>query len=185
MEKKFYAREAEEVARSLLGKYLVRRGKKGILKGKIVETEAYYGKEDPASRAYNGKTKLSEGMWDAPGTIFIYNVHQYWMLNFITGKKGNPQGVLIRAIEPLEGIELMKKNRSKENIKDLCSGPGKLTIAFGIDKALHRKKVNLCDLRVTEGERVNEIATSNRIGVSKGLSKHLRFYIKDNKFISK
>lgn len=180
-----FEKDAEEVAKNLLGQYLVRIIDGKVIKGKIVETEAYYGDKDPASRAYKGKTKLSEGMWSAPGTIFIYNVHKYWMLNFVTGPEGEAQAVLIRAVEPVEGIDLMKEYRNKDKIKDLCSGPGKLTLAFNICKEeFHCKPIN-SELYIEEGEEVTEIGTSHRIGVSADLPEHLRFFIKDNKFVSK
>lgn len=182
---KFFEKDAEEVAKDLLGKYLVRIIDGKIIKGKIVETEAYYGNKDPASRAYKGKTKLSEGMWSAPGTIFIYNVHKYWMLNFVTGSEGEAQAVLIRAVEPIEGIDLMKRYRNKDKIKDLCSGPGKLTLAFNICKEnFHCKPIN-SELHILDGEEVKEIETSHRIGVKKDLTQHLRFFVKNNNFVSK
>ena len=181
----FFARNAEDVAKDLLGKYLIRNIDGNIIKGKIVETEAYYGGKDPASRAYKGKTKLSEGMWSAPGTIFIYNVHLYWMLNFVTGPENEAQAVLIRAVEPIEGINLMKKHRGREKIEDLCSGPGKLTMAFDIcKKDFHRKHINP-ELYILEGETVTDIGTSHRIGVTEDLPQHLRFFIKNSHFVSK
>lgn len=185
LNREFYARNAEEVAKDLLGNYLVRKIDGKLLKGKIVETEAYYGEKDPASRAYKGKTKLSEGMWSVPGTIFIYNVHKYWMLNFVTGSEGNAQAVLIRALEPIDGFDLMKKHRCKDNLKDLCSGPGRLTLALNITKEEFHGKTADSDLIIIEGEKVENIETSHRIGVTKDLPQHLRFFIKDNKFVSK
>ncbi|UCD03959.1 MAG: DNA-3-methyladenine glycosylase [Candidatus Woesearchaeota archaeon] len=181
----FYARDAEEVAKDLLGNYLVREINGKILKGKIVETEAYYGYKDPASRAYKGKTNLSEGMWSKPGTIFIYNVHNHWMLNFVTGKENEAQAVLIRALEPIEGVDLMKQYRCKDKLKDLCSGPGKLTRAFKITKEeFHGNLANL-DLVIIRSKEIKNIETSHRIGVTRDLPKHLRFFIKNNEFVSK
>src|SRR6056297_594471 len=99
--REFFERPADVVARDLLGKILVRKINGKIYKGKIVETEAYFGEEDPASRASKGKTKISEMMWESPGKILVYNVHMYKMFNFVTYKKGKASAVLIRALEPL------------------------------------------------------------------------------------
>jgi len=116
--KKFYNRDPMEVAIGLLGKIIIKRNNH-ILKGRIVETEAYYGLSDPASRARKG----AKIMWGSPGITFIYMVHGNWLFNIITMPIGEPSGVLIRAVEPLEGIEIMKKNRGIEDIKNLTSGP--------------------------------------------------------------
>ncbi len=183
--KKFYARDAEIVAKDLLGKLLVREIGNKKLVGKIVETEAYYGLNDPASRAYTGKKNMNSVMWCDAGTIFVYMVHNNWLLNVVTGKKEDPQAVLIRAVEPIEGIEIMKKNREKE--KELTNGPGKLTKAFAIDRSFNKKKIYKKEtkLYILDNKEEFEIGTSNRIGVSKDLEKHLRFFIRGNKYVSR
>ncbi len=185
--KKFYARDAEKVAKELLGKLLVRDLNGKELIGKIVETEAYYGLDDPASRAYTGKKNMNSVMWEEPGTIFIYMVHNNWLMNIVTGRKDDPQAVLIRAVEPIEGVEIMKKNRGMDNIKNLTNGPGKLTKAFAIDKSFNRKKIYRREtgLYIKDNKEKFEIDTSNRIGVSRDLEKHLRFFIKGNPFVSR
>ena len=187
--KKFYKRDPALVARKLLGKLLVRKIDNRKLTGMIVETEAYYGKEDPASRAYKGKNKISELMFEDPGKALIYMVHANWLLNVTCLPKGIPGAVLIRAIEPIEGIEIMMKNRRIRKTEELTNGPGKLTKALKIDKSLHGVPVyeecsplNIYHFRVIDEKNVGK---SFRIGVSKDLDIPLRFYIKNNKFVSK
>jgi len=177
--KKFFNRDASVVARELLGKIII----KEEMEGKIVETEAYHGMSDPASRAKKG----AKIMWEAPGTIFIYMVHGNWLFNIITMPKGEPSGVLIRAVEPLKGIEIMKKNRGTDNIKNLTSGPGKFTQAFGIDKRYNGMKIYTRDspIHINDGKLDGEVARSYRIGVKHDLPEPLRFYIKDNPFVSR
>lgn len=184
----FFERSAEKVARGLLGKILIRKTKDGNLYGKIVETEAYFGENDPASRAFKGKrTKISETMWAHPGTILVYMVHNSWLLNFVTGKKGEPSAVLIRALEPLKGIELMRRNRDVQELRALTSGPGKLTKAFAIDRSFNGKLLGTrTGLWVKQGPKENfNIASSKRIGVRADLLQNLRFYIAGNPFVSR
>jgi len=189
LKKDFFQKSPEEVAKELLGKILVRKLNGKVLSGKIVETEAYFGEEDPASRAHSGRPKhCVELMKDEPGKILIYNVHNNWLLNVVAHEKGKTGAVLIRAVEPFEGIEEMKKNRKTRNIFDLTRGPGKLSKALAIDKSLNgidstskKSQINFFDSK----EKNFEIACSYRIGVKKDLPKKLRFFIKGNKFVSR
>jgi DNA-3-methyladenine glycosylase len=173
MGKEFFNRDAELVARELLGRVLIREicGKRFM--AKIVETEAYYGAEDPASRArQNGD--LRETMLMGPGTILVYGVHNNWLLNFVTGKEGEAAAVLIRAIEPL-------------NFDARGNGPGLLTRALKIDKGFHKKNIiNSGGLRLKVGKNTGKyiIAESFRIGVTQDLPKKLRFYINGNRWVS-
>ncbi|OYT42772.1 MAG: hypothetical protein B6U78_00005 [Candidatus Aenigmarchaeota archaeon ex4484_224] len=187
--KKFYNRDPALVAVQLLGKLLIRRIDKKILAGMIVETEAYYGKEDPASRAYKGKNKISELMFDEPGRALIYMVHANWLLNATCLPKGQPGAVLIRALEPIYGIKEMMKNRNTNSLLNLTNGPGKLTKALSIDKSLHGsyfyKKSSFLQIAYFRDIEKEEIGFSKRIGVSKDLEIPLRFFIKQNKFVSK
>jgi DNA-3-methyladenine glycosylase len=183
----FYSRDTAKVARELLGKILVRKLGTKTLKAIIVETEAYYGKDDPASRAYHGKKNFNQIMWENPGRIFIYNVHQYWMLNIIAHQEGKVGGVLIRSLEPVDGIETMKKNRPGKQLTNLTSGPGKLTLALLIDKSLNgidTTSVN-SPIYVLENQKRFEVKSSHRIGVTRDLEEKLRFYIKGNPFVSR
>jgi DNA-3-methyladenine glycosylase len=184
--KEFYNRDTETVARDLLGKILVRRLGDVLLGGVVVETEAYFGADDPASRAFLGKKQYNRVMFDEPGHLFIYNVHQYWMLNFIAHDNG-AGGILIRAIEPTIGVETMMKNRPVKKLRDLTSGPGKLTLALGVDKSLNGGPVTDENSPVTvlDNQMEFEISTSHRIGVTRDLPDHFRFYVKGNQFVSK
>ena len=173
LDKNFFEKKAEIVARNLLGKLLIRKigGKKLI--GKIVETEAYYDEKDPASRACSNGD-LKETMKMDGGTILVYGVHNNWLINFVTGKKGKAEAVLLRAIEPL-------------NFKAKTSGPGLLTKALSIDKRFHKKNVCNCRELYLEDSFENpvKIVSSKRVGVKKDLNKNLRFYIFGNKFVSR
>ncbi|MEM5879641.1 MAG: DNA-3-methyladenine glycosylase [Candidatus Aenigmatarchaeota archaeon] len=188
LKKKFFTRSPEKVAKELLGKILVRKLNEKILSGRIVEVEAYFGEKDPASRAFLGRPKhCVKLMKDEPGKILVYNVHNNWLLNVIAHEKGKTGAVLIRAIEPIEGIEKMKESRKTENILGLTKGPGKLSKALAIDKSLNgidstneESQINFFDV----SEKF-EIVRSHRIGVNKDLAKPLRFFIKGNKFVSR
>jgi DNA-3-methyladenine glycosylase len=180
----FYNRDPAEVAKDLLGHILQRKG----MAGRIVETEAYYGKSDPASRAYSGKTRTNEWMWNDAGIIFVYMVHGHWLFNIITMEKNFPSAVLIRAVEPLEGIEEMYKNRPVDKIKHLTSGPGKLTQAFNITKNINGRKIYTRTTGVTirKGYKVGcNIKSSPRIGVREDVPDPLRFFLPTNIFVSK
>jgi len=186
--KDFYERDPALVAKELLGKILVRRLGSEVLSGKIVETEAYYGKNDPASRAYTGRKIFNELMFLDVGKAFIYMVHANWLLNIVAHLKNDVGAVLIRAIEPLEGIEIMRKNRKVEDIRNLTSGPGKLTKALAITKEQNGIDVTerSSELTIAEGKMESfEIETSHRIGVKNDLLRELRFFVKENKFVSK
>jgi DNA-3-methyladenine glycosylase len=184
--RRFYERDSEVVAKDLLGKILVRRLHGKDLEGILVETEAYYGLKDPASRAYEGIKVYNRSLWGDPGKAFIYNVHKYWMLNAVAHEQGSVGAVLIRAVQPTKSIEVMKRNRNVDDILELTSGPGKLTQAFLIDKKLNEKCLTLggTELFIARNEMNYQIESSYRIGVKKDLRKKLRFFIKGNEFVS-
>ncbi|MCD6403132.1 MAG: DNA-3-methyladenine glycosylase [Candidatus Aenigmarchaeota archaeon] len=184
----FYERSPDEVAIDLLGKVLVRRLDDKILSGKIVETEAYFGKDDPASRAASGKKKFNLAMWEEVGKAFIYMVHNNWLFNVVAHEPGKVGAVLIRAVQPLEGVEVMKVNRGVDNIKNLTNGPGKLSKAFSITKELNLVDVTdpKSPLLIVEGKKESfEIGKSKRIGVSRDLDVPMRFFIIGNEFVSR
>jgi len=176
IKRKFFERDAEIVARELLGKIIVRNLDGKEMRGRIVETEAYYDNKDPASRACK-EGDLKKTMEKEAGTILVYGVHNSWLINFVTGKKGEAEAVLIRALEPL-------------NFKENTKGPGLLCKALKIDKSFHKKVVGDEELWLENDEEKEikegvEVVESKRIGVKKDLEKNLRFYIKDNKWVSK
>ena len=182
LSRKFYSRNTKTVAKELLGKILVHKK----CKGKIVETEAYFGKNDPASHAHCKITKRNIIMYQKPGTAYVYFTYgNHWLLNVVTEKEGIPGAVLIRALEPLEGFRTMKKRRKVKDIKNLTNGPGKLTKAFGIDKRHNGLDLTKYDLFIENSNEKFEIVNTTRIGLSRGKEKLLRFYIKGNEFVSK
>jgi len=186
--REFYERDPAEVARELLGKILVRKLDNVSLKGMIVETEAYYGQDDPASRAYKGRKKFNELMFKDVGKTFIYMVHGNWLLNIVAHPRDGVGAVLIRAVEPLEGVEIMMRNRGVRSIYSLTNGPGKLTKALAITKDLNGIDVTdrVSKLKIIETIQYEfEVQHSYRIGVKKDLPIKLRFFIKGNKFVSR
>jgi len=190
LSRRFYERDPEVVARNLLGRILIRKIRDKRLSGMIVETEAYYGPGDPASRASDGMKNFNRLMWLKPGIAFIYNVHKYWMFNIVAHEPGEVGAVLVRAVEPLEGIDIMKRNRGIEDeriIIDLTNGPGKFTVAFGINKRLNGVDVTSwkSPIYILDSHVQIRISSSKRIGVRADLEKNLRFYIQGNRFVSK
>lgn len=185
--KEFYDRDSAQVAMDLLGKVLVRKLENKVIAGKIVETEAYYGLKDPSSRAFT-TPKMAAAMWGHPGQAFVYMVHNNWLFNIVTEKEGVPAAVLIRAIEPIEGEEEMANHRRMERF-NISNGPGKLTRALKIEKPHNGIKVYDSNSEIVISDEVEKqdfkISSSNRIGVKKDLKRKLRFYIKDNKWVSK
>jgi DNA-3-methyladenine glycosylase len=200
LNKKFYSQNTFKLATGLLGKYLIRKiGKKKLI-GKIVETEAYYGPEDKASHASRGKTERTKLMFDHPGIAYIYQIYgMYFCLNIVTEAKDFPAAILIRAIEPIEGTNVMKKNR-KPKTSDfglqpsaLTNGPSKLCQALHVDKKLNG--INLITSRklfLAENpkEKITptQIQTAKRIGIDyAGSYKHKlwRYYLKNNPYVSK
>lgn len=182
----FYARDPASVAMDLLGKVLCRTYRGGILAGVIVETEAYYGKTDPASRAYRSSGDIAMMLYGDVGRALIYGVHGKWLFNVVAHEPNGSGGVLIRALEPIRGVGIMKRLRKTNDLFKLTNGPGRLTEAMGIDKRLHKKPVYLrgSEITIKEGWKEENIARSFRIGVTRDLDVPLRFYVKDSKFLS-
>ena len=188
----FYTRSALLVAQDLLGKILVRKIEKTILSGKIVEVEAYLGVKDPASHAYRGKTKRNEVMFREGGNLYVYFTYgMHFCANIVTGEQDEGEAVLIRALEPVTGIEVMKRNRgfakSAGTTHTLTDGPAKLCQALGIER-----KDNGTDLLGTEiylitGEPIpkSSVGASIRIGISHGKERKWRFYVKGNNWVSR
>lgn len=185
--REFYSRDPSVVAKDLLGKMLVRVFHGELLAGIIVETEAYYGRGDPASRAFRSKGDLTKTLFGEAGMALVYGVHGRWLFNIVAHPPQDGGGVLIRALEPRIGLETMKKLRKVKNIKELTNGPGKLSQAMAIDKSFHRCPVYLetSPINVRFGIEVGEFCTSHRVGVTKDLPAPLRFFIRGSEFVSK
>jgi DNA-3-methyladenine glycosylase len=186
----FYEQPTVEVARRLLGKYLIRKHPQGITAGRIVETEAYVGPEDKACHAARGRTARTEVMFGPAGHAYVYLIYGFhYMLNIVTEPAGFPAAVLIRAVEPLTGNALMQERRGVEHPRSLASGPGKLCQAFAIDRTLNGE--DLCGeiLYIEDSAEASpEIVATPRIGVDyAGRWKHKpwRFLIRKNGFVSK
>lgn len=190
IDKSFFDTPGLELARNLLGQFIVHETKTGILVARIVETEAYQGPEDRAAHSFgNRKTKRTEIMFEKPGLLYVYQMHTHTLINVVAGPVGTPHAILIRAVEPVQGHEQMQKNR-RGLIKevDWTNGPGKLTKALGITKEYYGHNWTEKPLFIAEGPAVKEIAATPRVGVaSSGEAAHYpwRFYEKGNPFVSK
>ena len=195
----FYARETLQVAKELLGKLLVHEINGVKIKGRIVETEAYIGSIDKACHAFGGKrTPRTEPLYGKPGIAYVYFIYgMYHCFNVITKEEGEPEGVLIRAVEPIEGLEEMSNRRlgksfkelTKTQIKNLTSGPSKLCIAFNIDKECNKQDLCTSSLYIEEPEEIDrfDIIETKRVGIeyAEEAKEFLwRFYIKDNPWVS-
>ena len=188
--RRFYTRDTLKVAKAILGKVLVRRTPLEVFTGKIVETEAYRGIDDPASHSFRGKTNRNEVMFGKPGIAYVYFTYgNHHCLNIVTERTGIPAAVLIRSIEPLKGIETMKRNRSVEKIIDVASGPGKLTKAFQITR--EDNNIDVTDsssnisIHTPAKEKSFQIVQTTRIGIRLAQEFPWRFYIKENPHVSK
>lgn len=186
----FFKRNTLKVAKDLLGKIIVRKTDKNTyISAKIVEVEAYMGDHDPACHAYQKVTSRSGTLYEDGGTIYVYFIYgNYYCFNIVTEKKGIGSAVLIRAVEPIEGIEIMKEFRQKsKTLFDLTNGPSKFCLAFDIDKRFNGKKLSEKEIFISYPIKKEkfEISTSKRIGIKKGEHFLYRFFIKDNLYVTK
>ena len=202
LNKAFYSTDTITLSKKLLGKVLVHKINDKVLKGIIVETEAYIGAIDKASHAYGGRrTTRTETLYGEPGIVYVYSIYgMYHCFNVICGKKDIAEGVLIRGLEPLDGLDEMSFNRfekpyeelKKAQIKNLTSGPSKLCMAMNIDKSNNTKELIKENLLYIEDHNI-EVSPSNivettRVGIDyaeEAIDFPWRFYIKDNPFVSK
>lgn len=178
--------DASVVAPLLLGFIVVHRTNDGLCAGRIVETEAYQA-DDPASHTHKGVSPRNRVMFGEPGHAYVYFTYgMHYCLNVVAGKIEDGQGVLIRALEPVEGIELMKERRGIEEVIRLTNGPGKLTQALGIGLKQNGKDL-LRDkhLMLLAGVPPKEVVQTKRIGITRAVDRPWRFYIKNSPFISK
>lgn len=184
----FYLQSADIVAKEIIGCYFVRQLPNGEkLAGRIVETEAYLSEGDKASHSAPGPTPRNKAMFGQGGTLYVYMIYGiHHCINVVTEPEGIGSAVLIRALEPVEGLEIMMNNRKKYNIDSLCCGPGNVSCAMGLD--LNDNARSLChfDLFISKNGDIdpNEIVTTTRIGITKSAEFPLRFYLKNSLFVS-
>jgi len=190
----FYRPSADVVARALLGHWLIRNTPDGPCGGAIVEAEAYL-KDDPAAHAFNGETARNRVMWGPPGRAYVYFIYgNHWCVNAVCQPAGIAEAVLIRAIEPVMGVELMRARRSVSREHDLTNGPGKLCAAMDIDRDMNG--VDLCDAKsplfIARNPRLKSfmhergpMTTTPRIGITKASALPLRFYLAGSPFVSR
>ncbi len=170
-----------EVARSLIGATLLVDG----VGGRIVETEAY-DRDDPASHCYVGPTARNASMFGPPGRAYVYRSYGiHWCLNFVCAAQGHGAGVLIRALEPLAGLDLMRERRGVADERLLCSGPGRVCQALAITRAHDGLPLDAPPFRVIPAERPLEVRSGPRIGISKALDVPWRFTLAGSRFISR
>lgn len=190
----FYVQETVSVARALIGTILWRRLDGTLLSARIVETEAYLGANDAASHARGGlRSKRNESMYNDGGHAYVYFTYgMHWCMNVVTQESGIAEAVLLRAAEPLRGLDAMRERRPKaKRDTDLMSGPGKLCMALGIDHAFDGAPLDGPELYLTAGDRPiqdDEVAVSSRVGVNyAGAAAHwpLRFYLRNSPHVSK
>jgi DNA-3-methyladenine glycosylase len=184
--REFYDRPTILVAQSLLGQFVVTQTVEGLTAGRIVETEAYLGADDPASHAARLKRGPVEVMWGGVGIAYVYRSYGiHAMLNVVAKVSGQTGAVLIRALEPVAGVELMRQRRGVADERLLCSGPGKLCQALGIQLNWHGDDLVTSDrLWIAPGPPVSQIAVSSRIGISRGLEHQWRFWESGNPYVS-
>ncbi|WP_053365369.1 DNA-3-methyladenine glycosylase [Bacillus sp. FJAT-27245] len=189
LEREFYDQPTLDLARSLLGCILAKETAEGLAAGYIVETEAYIGPGDRAAHSYrNRRTKRTEVMFGESGRAYTYVMHTHCLFNVVSGGEGNPEAVLIRAVEPVCGEALMYERRGVDQTIKLTSGPGKLTKALGITMEDYGRKVTEPPLFIARGIVPDSISTGTRIGIgNSGEAKDYpwRFWITGNPFVSK
>jgi DNA-3-methyladenine glycosylase len=176
-----FAGDAVDVARMLIGCVVLVDG----VGGRIVETEAY-DHEDPASHSYSGPTPRNQVMFGPPGRAYVYRSYGiHWCLNFVCREEGHGAGVLIRAVEPLAGIHVMCERRGMEDVRLLCSGPGRLGQAMGIVHALNGSRLDQKPFEVRAADQAHEVLVGPRIGITKAADVPWRFGLAGSKFLSR
>jgi DNA-3-methyladenine glycosylase len=193
--REFYARPTLEVASDLLGKVLRHRTAEGIAAGRIVEVEAYIGEEDPACHAAPGPTTRNAPLYGAPGVAYVYlNYGLHYLVNAVTEDEGSPAAVLIRALEPVDGLALMRDRRARAKWRrgkplpadhELCRGPGNLTTALGITLAQNTAPLTRGALVIEDrGDRVQRIVWGPRIGIRVGTEQPWRAVVAGSRAVS-
>jgi DNA-3-methyladenine glycosylase len=173
--------ESHEVAQALIGAILTIAG----VGGRIVETEAY-DRLDPASHSFAGPTARNQAMFGPPGRAYVYRSYGiHWCLNFVCREKGHGAGVLIRALEPLMGLDLMRERRDVDDVRLLCSGPGRVGQALGIRPDMNGMRLDQSPFHVVSAVEQADLIRGPRIGISKAMEVHWRFGMRDSPFISR
>jgi DNA-3-methyladenine glycosylase len=185
----FYARDTEVVARELLGAVLECEVGGERVSGRIVETEAYVGEHDLACHAAAGHTARTAPLYGPPGLSYVYFIYgMYWCFNAVTRREGEPSAVLVRALEPVDGIATMRRRRpTARREADLTNGPGKLCLALGIDGSLNRHDLRRAPLVIRRGQPVDDadVVVTPRIGITEAADWPLRWFVRDNPFVSR
>lgn len=186
---KFYERDTEIVAREMLGMLLQCRTPEGTSSGIIVETEAYVGEHDGACHAAAGLTARTAPLYERGGIAYVYFIYgMYWCFNAVTRAKGSPSAVLVRAVEPVDGVALMRKRRPHAHRdRDLTNGPGKLCLALGIGRTVNRQSLQRGSLVIRDYVSYSEsaVAVTPRIGIRQAADWPLRWIVRGNEYVSK
>ncbi len=185
----FYKAPTLQLAQNLLGCLLMKETAEGRTSGFIVETEAYIGPEDRAAHSFNNRrTKRTEVMFGEAGFVYTYTMHTHCLVNVVSGKIDAPEAVLIRAVEPYEGIDLMRMRRSGQQDRNLTSGPGKLTKALGITMDDYGHHFSQPPLMIAKGYVPEEIMSGKRVGIDnsgEAVEYPWRYWVKDNPYVSR
>lgn len=186
LSRRFFARPTLDVAPDMLGKSLVYDSPSGRLSGRIVEVEAYVGQDDPACHASAGRTARTEPLFGPPGHAYIYFIYgMYYCFNFVTEPDGTAAAVLLRAAEAEEGRDVMRQNSPKSREYRLLSGPGVLCRSLGLTRDQNGWDLTCSGIWVEDrGDKVKNVATSPRIGISKATKRHWRFFDADSHAVS-
>lgn len=181
----FYRQETTALAQAILGHLLVHETPEGLTAGRIVETEAYLS-GDAANHASRGRTRRNAAMFGPPGTAYVYSIHRQLCLNIVTAPEGIGEAVLLRALEPLMGLDLMRRRRGRERLRELCSGPGKLCQALGIRREHNGIDLIHGPLYLAEGHpEPFETVISRRVGIRRAANLPLRFYVAASPYVSR
>jgi DNA-3-methyladenine glycosylase len=185
---RFYDRATELVARDLLGAVLECSTDEGVTRGRIVETEAYLGPDDPACHAVAGLTARTEHLFGPPGNAYVYFIYgMYWCFNAVTRERGHGAAVLVRAVHPLAGVELMRRRRPKaKKDRDLTNGPGKLCLAMGIVGSMSGASLRDGPIVIREGQPVSDddVVVTPRVGITQAADWPLRYLVRDDPYVS-
>lgn len=184
----FYDRPTEVVSRELLGAVLECSTPEGVTRGVIVETEAYLGPHDPACHAVAGVTSRTEHLFGPPGRAYVYLIYgMYWCFNAVTRERGHGSAVLVRAVSPTDGLDLMRRRRPRvKRDRDLTNGPGKLCLAMAIDGGMSGRSLRAGPIVIREGSTIDDeqVVVTPRIGITRAAEWPLRYLVRDDPHVS-